>query len=72
MYSDRIELGCVGGQILQDELRAQTLQVIFDQSRAMRLQAVPDDQESAADRPVQSFEELHHLRTLDRAGKKRK
>src|SRR6185437_481541 len=63
-----IELWGVGGQILQGDLRAQALEILFDQSRAMRLQAIPYDQESAADRLVQGLKELHHLRALDRAG----
>src|SRR5579883_2043379 len=64
---DRIELGSIGRQVLEGDRAALFLDVLTYELGAMRLQPVPDDQKLASDRGMKGFQELDHLRGLDRA-----
>src|SRR5579875_804877 len=64
---DRIELGSIGRQVLEGDRAALFLDVLTYELGAMRLQPVPDAQKLASDRGMKGFQELDHLRGLDRA-----
>jgi hypothetical protein len=61
----RIELRCIGRQLLDLDGAVQCFQVVAHESRAMRGQSVPDDQQRLAELLPESMQELDDLRTLD-------
>src|SRR6185437_1191689 len=69
---NRVELGSIGGQILQGDLSIQTFQVLLHESRTVRLKPIPDYEQLFADRRCECLQELHDLWTLDRAGEESK
>jgi hypothetical protein len=52
---DGVELGCVGGQVLEQDGPALSLDVSTYKLGAMRLQAIPGDQELLTDGGLQGF-----------------
>jgi hypothetical protein len=64
---DGIHVRRVSGQVVNHDLAMLSFDMCPHEFGAMRLQSVPDDQQLLADCGLQSFEELHDLRTLDRA-----
>src|SRR5260221_321026 len=64
---DRIHLRGVGGQELQGDATALSLDVFAHESGAVRRQSVPDDQQLLTDRSMQHLEELNDLRCANAA-----
>src|SRR5215813_9625896 len=62
----RVELGSIGGQVLQLNRALEAFDVVAHHLTAMRGQPIPDHQYLAADVPTQGVKELHDLRPLDR------
>src|SRR5579862_4641278 len=65
---NRIELRGVRRQVLECDRSALGLNVLANEAGAVSLQTIPDDQELLPNGLRERFEELHHLRRLDRAG----
>ncbi len=60
---DRIELGCVGGQVLQ--MRRAGRSALGDELTQMRLEAIPDQHDRAAQLALQVLEKVHHAGGVD-------
>lgn len=65
---DRIQVGSVGGQILQLDAAIETSQVVLDNAAAVRWQPIPDDQKRPPYVVHQRFEKINHLRRLHCSG----
>ena len=65
---DRVQLGCIGWQVLQVDGTLLALDILAHQPTAMRLEPIPDDQKfSVAQMSPQRFEEGDDLRRPHRA-----
>jgi hypothetical protein len=62
---DWIEFGCISGQILQMNVPILSGHKLAHQATAVDGQPVPDDQELGANMPLEVFQKLDHLRSLD-------
>ena len=65
---DRVQLGRVAREILQDNPAALGGDVVAHDPAAVGGQTVPDDEQLAAEMALQVGEKLDNLRSLDRAG----
>src|SRR3974390_1757596 len=63
-----IELGGVGGQVLERDGAALSLDVLPDELGAVSLEPVPDDQQLPVDGGLQGLEKLDDLWGADRPG----
>lgn len=60
---DWVELGRIGGQILQ--MRRAARNALVDELTQVRLEAIPDQHDRAAQLALQVLEEIHHARGVD-------
>jgi hypothetical protein len=65
----RVELGSIGGEILQLDRSFEAIDVVAHELAAMSGQTVPDHQHFLPDLPPQGVEKLNQLRTFDRPWK---
>lgn len=65
---DRIELGCIGGQLGEDDVAIRPVNPLSNHLAAVDRQAVPDDQQGSTDLAPQVRKELPCLGPANRTG----